>query len=189
VASLGLAVSGLGVDGIAQMSDAPSPPGWVQAVGRLEQGWLGLGRGVGEQVGGAGGQHRGMGHRALPGGDRLGGGGAGAAEQGPGGADTAVGGVGAQVERLRSQLAVEAARCWSQWPSRRSTSRRNPRVWAARAASASPARAWAASPSTASASAPRPSRLSEHLFDSMAATYQAPTEGKHQTKSVDRFLA
>src|SRR5215207_1284570 len=94
--------------------------------------------------------------------------------------------------RPRSQLAVEAAwmpwsapaaprpstaaRRWSHWPSRRSTSRRNPRACSARAASASPSRSWAASPSTTSASGPSPcGNLSEHLFESMAATYQAPT--------------
>src|SRR5215207_377836 len=192
VASLGLAVSTLGVDGIAQVSDDPPQPGWVQAAGRLEQGWFGLGGGVGGQVVGAGGQHRGVGHRELAVGHSGGGGGKGPRNNARAVRTQPWAALAPMCSRLRSQLAVEAAwmpwsapaaprpstaaRRWSHWPSRRSTSRRNPRACSARAASASPSRSWAASPSTTSASGPSPcGNLSEHLFESMAATYQAPT--------------
>jgi hypothetical protein len=110
--------------------------------------------------------------------------------------------------RPRSQLAVEAAGApWSapaaprasrlassrsHWPSRRSTSRRNSRVWSARAASGKPSRSSVARSSTTAASAAslpgglpggrsRPS--GEHLFDSMAATYQA----HHRTQAPTRI--
>jgi Transcriptional regulator PadR-like family len=98
--------------------------------------------------------------------------------------------------RARSQPAVEAASwpwsapaappastvasSWSQWPSRRSSSRRTPSTRSARMASGSPSRSWAANPSTAVLSAASPSGrpvgfLLECVFESMGGTYQAPT--------------
>ena len=175
----------------AQMADDLSQPGWVQAPGRVHQDGFGLGGGVGGQVVGAGGQHRGVGGESSPAVTGPG-------RSRPGGRGTTPGRSAHSWwrrrrpvrSRARSQLAVEAAwmpwsapaaprpstaaRRWSHWPSRRSASRRRARVCSARAASVSSSRSWAASPSTTSASAPSPcGNLSEHLFDPMAETYQA----------------
>ena len=138
-------------------------------------------------------------------------------EHGPGRPDTAGRSPSTQRNRVRNQPAVEptswpwsapaaprpstTASCRSQWPSSRSTSRRNAKTCSAKAASVSPSRSWAANPSTATArdarwsGRPAPSRvdwLIECVFESMAATYQARhREHKHQptnlgTTSPDR---
>jgi hypothetical protein len=115
--------------------------------------------------------------------------------------------------RPRSQLAVEAtwtpcsapaaprpstaARRWSHWPSRQSTSRRRARTSSARAASGKPSRFSVARSSTAAASAAsllgglpggrsRPS--GEHLFDSMGAPIKPTTEHKHHPENVDNYF-
>jgi hypothetical protein len=98
VASLGAVVLVVGVGDQAQVGDQAAESGWVQPPGRLHQHRFGLGGGVGGQILGAGGQHRGVDWGELAGGQRLGGRGQGAAEQGPGGPDPAAGGGGAGVE-------------------------------------------------------------------------------------------
>jgi hypothetical protein len=110
MAPLTLPVGALGVGDLLEVAQDAAESGWVQASGRRRQHRRGLGRGVGGEVVGAVGQHRGVGGRHLAGAQGLAGSGERAAEQGAGGADQAGGGAGAQVEavaqpaRSRSEL-------------------------------------------------------------------------------------
>jgi hypothetical protein len=93
--------------------------------------------------------------------------------------------------------ASTAARRFRHWPSRRSASRRRARNSSARAASASRSRSSAARSSTTAASAAslsgglpggrsRPS--GEHLFESMAATYQAHSRRQAPSRECGQGL-
>jgi hypothetical protein len=100
------------------------------------------------------GERAGMGHRELPSHHRLAGAGQGPANERPGGADAAGGGAGAHPQPARSPAggggargplvdaggprASRSASSWSQWPSRRTSSRRSPSTRSARAASVRP---------------------------------------------------
>jgi len=187
----------VGVGDQPEMPQNPSQPGWVQPTSRFDQDRFGLdGDPVGEVLSAVG-HHRGVGDRQLPVRQRGRGPGQWAAEQGPGGPDRALGGAGAQAEPVpkpgggRPGLLVlvgpggaaasTAASSLSQWPSSRSTSRRRVRTRSANATSFKPSRSWVASSFIAAArvaSPPgrRPSCGDECVFESMAATYQPPTQ-------------
>jgi hypothetical protein len=65
VASFGQGGGGVGVGDQPQMRDHSAEVGWVEVVGGLQQDWFGLDCGVGGQVSGAVGQHRGVGGGEL----------------------------------------------------------------------------------------------------------------------------
>ena len=131
----------LGIGHLLEVAQDPPQPGWVQASGRFQEHWFGHGGGGGGQVGGAGGQHLGMGERQSPAAKAWA-----VAVRGPRNKARAVRTLPAAAlapmrNRARSQLAVEAAgvpwsapaaprpstaasRC-SQCPSSRSSSRRS----------------------------------------------------------------
>jgi hypothetical protein len=98
VAPLLVLLGGIRVGDRPQVREDPPQPPRVKPPGRLQQHRLGLGGGVGGQLGGAGRQHPRVRGRQLPGRKGPGGGGEGAAEQGPGGADRLAGRAAAEAE-------------------------------------------------------------------------------------------
>jgi len=150
---LALTVGPVRVSHQLEMAQDPPQPRRVQPPGRRHQHRLSLNRDLVGQVLGAMSQHPSMSHRELPTNQRLGGRRQRTTEQRRAVRTLLAAVLAPRRNRARSQPAVEptswpwsapaapppstAASCWSQWPSSRSTSPRNPRTCSAKAASVS----------------------------------------------------
>jgi hypothetical protein len=150
MAPLRLLVGAVRISHLSQVAQDAAESGWVHAPGRRKRHRLGLG---GDVVGQAVGEHRGVGGRDLPVAQGFGGSGKRAAEQGPGGPHAVAGRAGAQVKAVAQPAggggawvpwsapaapqASTPASSPSQWPSRRSTSRRRISTRSTRTASGS----------------------------------------------------
>jgi hypothetical protein len=214
VVVVGVGVSALGVEGMAQVLDQPPQPGWVQPPRRRHQGRLSLGHDLGGQVSGAMSQGRWRGRPRAPPGQGLGGGGEGPRNNRSGGPrDRAGGGVAeaqpvAQPTRRRGPRAPRGRprrrrrrrprpAHLSQWPSRRSASRRRRWTRWARTGWGSRRRSWVARWSRSAVRRPagpaagRSAGRGAHM-NRCSGPWRQPTnwtrEGKHQTEFVENYF-
>jgi hypothetical protein len=206
MAALPVPIGAVGVGELEQVAQESPQPAWVQPPGCLDQDRFGLDGDVFGQGVGAGGEHLGVGNRDFAVGQSLSCGGQRTPEQGPGGPDRAGRGPSAQVEAVpqpgggRADLLVgfspgdaaavdpgqflepQAVQAIDQPPQRQDPL--GPDTITSRS------RSWVASRSRAAVSPARSSRCPggggpggwfEWVFESMAATYQAPHQRQAPT--------